>query len=523
VHLPDGSAVYTYTDVTDRKAAEVAKDNFLATMSHEIRTPLTGLLGMADLMSHEILTSKQRGYLASIQSSGRHLLAIVNDILDFSRIEASKLKLEQVEFSISALMEDIGRLMKPQAEERGLRLAMTSTGALPAAIVGDPTRLAQVLLNLIGNGIKFTDSGEVAVQLSCSRVSDELVRIRFDVVDTGCGIDEEVRSELFNPFVQSDNSPTRQHGGSGLGLAISQRLVELMGDTIRIESSVGHGSRFWFEMIARVGSAVTRVGAVGVGFVDQYPARILVAEDVEVNRRVIAEILRRCGHEITLAVDGREAVELALGGQFDAILLDIQMPIMDGVEAARRIRAHFGVKGGPRIIGLTAFALPDRIQSYLAAGLDECLLKPIDWDALFAAIARATRVERSAVLQCHVLHPMNSYEKVSLPVSNSAGDLENPFFLPGGEELVEEVLRDADHILTTLASLPVGSVQFAELVHKLKGTTGLVGLRRASDLTERLLTDGCDEGLAAQVLAEIRESLAGIARQLRLSDVLEDV
>ena len=368
--------------------ASKAKSEFLATMSHELRTPLTGVLGMADLLAAERLSDKERHLVEEIRSSGRHLLDLLSNVLDLSRIESGKLELEHADFSIAELLEAVRSLLAPQAVERGLTLAFELDENVPLNLKGDPTRLRQVLINLIGNGLKFTSRGEVSARVSRQPEPDGHIRLRFEVRDTGIGIPQEKQAELFKPFVQADSSTTRRYGGSGLGLAISKRLVEAMGGTLGVESLPGVGSRFWFEVGLEPGDAAAAERAeLDPAIVS--PQHILLVEDVELNRRLLQMMLSAHGHEVVFATNGAEAVELVARERFDMVLMDVQMPVMDGVEATRRIRQMAGSAREVPIIGLTANVLASEQERYLAAGMNACLTKPIDWTQLFAVLARS--------------------------------------------------------------------------------------------------------------------------------------
>ena len=368
--------------------ASKAKSEFLATMSHELRTPLTGALGMADLLAAEPLSDKERHLVEEIRSSGRHLLDLLSNVLDLSRIESGKLELEQTDFSIAELLEAVRSLLAPQAVERGLTLAFELDESVPPSLKGDPTRLRQVLINLVGNGLKFTSRGGVRVRVFRQPEPDGRIRLRFEVRDTGIGIPQEKQAELFKPFVQADSSTTRRYGGSGLGLAISRRLVEAMGGTLEVESLPSVGSCFWFEVVLEAG-AVTSVEQAALDPTTIPPRRILLVEDVELNRRLLQMMLSAHGHEVIFATNGAEAVDLVARERFDVVLMDVQMPVMGGVEATRRIRRMAGPTREVPIIGLTANVLASEQERYLAAGMNACLTKPIDWDQLFAALARS--------------------------------------------------------------------------------------------------------------------------------------
>jgi len=368
--------------------ASKAKSEFLATMSHELRTPLAGVLGMADLLAAKSLNDEERYLVEKIRSSGRHLRDLISDVLDLSRIESGKLELEHTSFSLSDLLETVRSLMAPQAIERGLDLTFKLDKNVPPILKGGPTHLRQVLINFVGNGLKFTNRGGVSVSASHRQEHDGRIRLRFEVRDTGIGIPKDKQVELFEPFVQVDSSITRRYGGSGLGLAISKRLVDAMGGTLGVDSLPGVGSHFWFEVVVETGDAAA-AEPVNLDPATVPPRRILLVEDVELNRQLIQLMLSAYGHKVIFATNGAEAVDLVARERFDVVLMDVQMPVMGGVEATRRIRRMAGPTREVPIIGLTANVLASEQERYLAAGMNACLTKPIDWDQLFAALARS--------------------------------------------------------------------------------------------------------------------------------------
>jgi signal transduction histidine kinase/ActR/RegA family two-component response regulator len=375
-----------------RAAAERAagaKSSFLAAMSHEIRTPLTSVLGMADLLATEDLAERQDRYVEAIRVSGRHLLTILNDILDFSRIEADRLELERIDFSLGGVLGELRSLVAPQAAERDLDVAFELDEGAPPTVRGDPTRLRQVLFNLLGNALKFTREGRISVAARQTARDGQVARLRFEVRDTGVGIPPERQPALFEPFSQHDPSTTRRYGGTGLGLAICKRLVEAMGGAIGVESAPGAGSLFWFEVPLEVGDSAAAAAAArppsDPGSTP--PLRVLVAEDMRMNRELLRAMLGRHGHEVAFAQDGAEAVELARRERFDLVLMDVRMPVMDGMEAARRIRRLPSPAGAVPILGLTANVMEAERRGCVEAGMDMILTKPVAWPELFALFA----------------------------------------------------------------------------------------------------------------------------------------
>ncbi|HYC03426.1 MAG TPA: ATP-binding protein [Azospirillaceae bacterium] len=373
------------------EAASLAKSRFLAVMSHELRTPMTGVIGMVDLLLGTDPTPDQRGYLETLRSSADSLLVVLNDILDFSKIEAGQLALERIPFRPGPLVDDIMRLFAPAARAKGVRLDWSLPARTPQ-LLGDPTRLRQVLTNLVGNAVKFTETGSIDVRMRDPVAEEGGWRLRVEVRDTGIGIPEEKRADLFEAFMQADASTTRRFGGTGLGLAICKRLVGMMGGEIGVESRVGAGSTFWFTVLLE-GEAPSRAAREEASPLPAAPAgsgaRVLLAEDNQVNRLLITTMLERMGHRAEAVENGLLAVEAALTGGFDLILMDLQMPEMDGEAAAQRIRGSGTAAAALPIVALTADALPEERDRHLKAALfDGYLTKPIDWPLLDRTIRR---------------------------------------------------------------------------------------------------------------------------------------
>jgi signal transduction histidine kinase/DNA-binding NarL/FixJ family response regulator len=369
------------------EAATRAKSQFLAVMSHEIRTPMNGVLGMAHLLLDTPLSDSQRRQVEVLRDSGQALLAILNDILDFSKMEAGRLELVADDFDLARVVGSVQALMMPRAREKGLILHADVAPDVPTALRGDAGRVRQVLLNLVGNAIKFTEAGEVRVDIMLAGPPTERVPLRIAVSDTGIGIAPEAQTQLFREFTQVDTSPTRRFGGTGLGLAICRRIVQAMGGQIGVESEPGAGAIFMVAVELERAQAPLPVEsetpAAAVA-----PLRILLAEDHPVNRQVALGLLARHGHKVDVVADGAAAVEAARGGGYDVILMDVHMPVMDGIEASRMIRQCPGAAGRVPIVGLSASVLKDETDLCFAAGMDEFLAKPIDPAALTRVLAR---------------------------------------------------------------------------------------------------------------------------------------
>jgi PAS domain S-box-containing protein len=372
------------------EAASRAKGEFLANMSHEIRTPMNGIIGMTELALDLARDEHQRDYLNTARSSAMGLLTVVNDILDLSKIEAGKVVIEAVAFDPAADLESALKALHPQAAAKGLRLAVACQGPMPHAVTGDPTRIRQVLVNLVSNAIKFTERGEVAVRLECAGITDGRAMLRYSVRDTGIGIARDKQEVVFDAFAQADGSTTRRFGGTGLGLAICRRLVNLMGGTIGVDSEPGRGSIFHFALGLPVTSATVPAKTAATSATVARPIKVLLAEDNAVNQKLASAMLQKWGHKVVVAGNGREAVDLSAGESFDLILMDMQMPDMSGIEATAAIRARETAGGAARlpIVALTANAMSGDRERCLAAGMDDYLSKPIRSTDLQTVLAR---------------------------------------------------------------------------------------------------------------------------------------
>ena len=517
------------------EAAVQAKNDFLANMSHEIRTPLNCILGMAALALEGAPDARQRNYLDKIGQSGQHVLSIVSEILDFCKMEAGKLQIEQLPLNMKSVIAEVAAGFVAMAREKGLTVKVRIEENVPERALGDALRISQILGNYIGNAIKFTDRGEVSIDACLMGTERERMRVRVEVRDSGIGLSPDEQQNLFQPFHQADSSTTRKYGGTGLGLAICRQLADMMDGTVGVTSARGVGSLFWFEV---------RLAAPAPAMLPELPAtrgqagryepvertmarlagkRLLLAEDNPLNQELTRILVERAGASMTLAGNGAEALVALAGGDFDCVLMDVQMPVMDGQSAARHIRADARLNHLP-IIAMTANAFNSNRDDCLAAGMDDFLVKPIEAGLFYRTVARwidgrdaqpATQGDGEGEGAGRAT-PAESGETMSLSVLAALVD-NDPDTM---SRLLRIFLDNAASTAVELeAAVRAGAMADVKtLGHRLKSSARAVGAMRLADTCQALeQLDGI--GQAAALVAQLPAMLDALRRELAASDL----
>lgn len=523
--LNDQGAVLYYegslTDISERKSREIAeqerlaaivaqekaeaasdaKSQFLATMSHEIRTPMNGILGMAQLLERGHLSEEQRNQVRAIYRSGQSLLSILNDVLDFTKVEAGQVTLEAHPITLKALVDENEAILKPLAEDKGLDLIVRYDTALPDMIVGDRRLLNQILMNLCGNALKFTDQGFVALRARLVSRSSDSALIRFEVEDSGIGIAADAQERIFEHFSQADSSITRRFGGTGLGLSICKRLVEQQQGQIGCDSTADKGSLFWFEIPFPVASDTVAYSSQTVDAAPMTPKQILLVEDTEINQQVTAGLLEADGHQVTIADDGYTALSLHSDNHYDLILMDIHLPDMDGMETTRRMRSHPNAdKAAAKIVAFTASITEEEIHNYFEAGVDDVLAKPLQYEELRRMLKEDDHYESlpqqtASPVDCAITQS----EKYSPPSENDLLNLNllNQHQTMLGQErfntLIDQYKTQANDLFSQLedAGRRGDRGKVRQVAHKLAGASSNFGLEKLSAIS-KLIEDDCE-------------------------------
>lgn len=504
-------------DAAELLRAQKAKEQFLANISHEIRTPINGIAGMASLLSQNPSKEEQKTYLNAIKSAADNLKVIINDILDLASIESGKLQLEKIGFNLNDLLHSLIDTFGVQASEKGIKLSYVLAKDANKIFVGDPVRLNQILINLISNAIKFTHTGSIKVEVTVDKIKGDSHYLRFGIFDTGIGIPKDKLQTIFESFSQADASVTRKYGGTGLGLTIVKQLVELQGGTINVVSKENEGSTFTFTLHYVTGKKEFEADARMIkprNFTQLKRATILLVEDNDINRLYASSILKMWGCHFETAENGVVALEKIRNNTFDAILMDIQMPVMDGFETTKAIRKGDSGKSQVPIIALTANATQKDFEKCIAAGMNDCISKPFTQEDLLQILTKylGTKLKKKVKPQ----ESMQNDREFDLSYLIKASDNNQEFIQEIITTFLDSMPKTIEEIQTQLQRK--NWARLANVIHKIKPSITLMGIHHLKDkisLLEHVTRTNQDEQIIQGLATDVSQSLSKVIRSLQ--------
>ncbi len=506
---------------SEAEAATIAKSDFLARMSHEIRTPMNAIIGLTHLTLKTKLSVKQQDYIKKIKSASQTLLRIINEILDFSKIEARKMQVENIKFNLISIMENIEDTVCVKADEKGVKLIVNIDKKIPVFLKGDPLRIAQVLINLADNAIKFTESGLVEISVIIIEKTKNKIHILFSVRDEGIGMSPLQISNMFESFYQADESITRNYGGTGLGLTISKQLVELMGGTLEVESALGKGTKFFFNINFDIYRDTNEIQKVSIPEQKISGGRVLIVEDNILNQQVVSELIEQIGLDYDIAVNGKQGYLMACKNIYDLILMDIQMPEMDGITATESIR-KCGIKDLP-IIAMSAHSLKSDVDKSLKAGMNAYIVKPIDPNKLYNLLNKFIKPANNRHIQKNFKKNKINKHRILPKIKGIETELALRQ-VGNSEELYLKLLKEYSMIYKNVTDeimlyIDRNKIEKAKsLVHSLKGASGMLGMIDAN-----IIYSNIEHALINKDLKSVRELISSNRNILeKLIEHIED-